>query len=226
MPSTFTLSDLSLSPFTALESNSTRLPCPSCRKSHLWFCPDCILPLIPNTPSLSLPTNVHIVRHAGELPSKSSVLPLRLVLSEEYLKFYRYHSSFSSALPVTDATHSVVVFPSADAVSVDSIDWNDVTDVIFIDSTWFQATEVNQQLDPHIPRVSLNSGYTTFFWRPQHKGPDCLATVEAVYLLIRDAFLSQTDGVVATKYDDILWFYVFVRNLIMEKSRSRRVANK
>ena len=221
-PSTFTLSDLSLSPFTALESSSTRLPCPSCRKSHLWFCPDCIQPFISNTPSLSLPATLHIVRHAGEPPSKSSVLPLRLVLSEEYLKFYRYHSSFSSALPSTDAKHSVVVFPSDDALSVDAIDWKEVTDVIFIDSTWFQANEVNQQLDAKIPRVCLNSGYKTFFWRPQHKGPECLATVEAVYLLMRDAFASESPK----KYDDILWFYVFMRNLIMGKSRSRRVANR
>ena len=223
MQSSFDLSTLKLSPFTALETSSSRTQCQSCSKSRQWYCPECIQSLTSDTPSVSLPVKLHIVRHAGENCSKSSVLPLRLVLSESQLAFYRFHSSIDQPeLPSPAASQSVIVFPSVDAVSVDQIDWSSIQHVIFIDSTWYQANEVNANLPPAIPRVALSPNYHTFYWRPQHKGPHCLATVEAIYLVLRDAFPTH-------QVDDLLWFYVFTRNLVHAKSGHKttaKVANK
>jgi DTW domain-containing protein YfiP len=218
MPLPFDLSTLKLSSFYPLDSSSARVSCPSCQRSRQWFCPDCVIPLVSDTPSVSLPVKLHIVRHAGELPAKSSVLPLRLILDDSQLQFYRYHCTLPLDLPATPPSQSVVVFPSSDSVDVASIDWTLIRHVTFIDSTWFQANEVNAAINPEIPRVCLPSCYRTFFWRPQHKGPECLATVEAVYLLLRDAFPGQIS-------DDILWFYVYLRNIIISRSTSNNVAN-
>mmetsp|Transcript_22397 Transcript_22397/g.37014 ORF Transcript_22397/g.37014 Transcript_22397/m.37014 type:complete len:89 (+) Transcript_22397:2265-2531(+) len=69
-----------------------------------------------------------------------------------------------------------------------------------------------------LKHVRINTRKTTF-WRYQSRGDDCLATVEAMYYFFRDwhnALHKEYDG----RYDNLLWLYAFVYDLIQDKYRT------
>jgi DTW domain len=223
MEGSFGLDLLRLSSFEALTAAaSARSQCSTCQRSRRFFCYDCEIPLIDSTktPKVRLPVTVHIVRHAGESKSKSSVIPLKMVTDDDMVRLYKYHPSFDATLPDLSPDDTVILYPSDDSLPVDQIDWSGVKNILAVDSTWTQTRAVLDQLrSDRFRKVKLSSTYETKFWRYQDKPASCLATVEAVYLLLRDAF-EATPG----QFDDLLWFYKFNHDLITSSaSKSKRL---
>ena len=169
-------------------------------------------------PKVSLPLTVHIVRHAGESKSKSSVIPLKLVANDD-VKLYTLKTTSDSELPDLHPDNTVILYPSDDSVEVDQVDWSPVKNLLVVDSTWTQTRAVlaNLQSDK-FTKVRLSSNYETSFWRYQSKPASCLATVEAIYLLFRDAFATYTG-----QFDDLLWFYKYNHDIVTVKSHSKRL---
>ena len=218
----FNLDDLSLSSFDVLsEASSHRSECTVCHKSRRFFCYDCEKPLldINRIPKVALPVTLHIVRHSGEKKSKSSVIPLKMV-SPEHVSLYSFHRSATASLPNVSSDDTVILYPSDDSLEVDQIDWSPIKNILVVDSTWTQTREVLGILQSDKYRkVRLSNLYETKFWRYQNKPASCLATVEAIYLVLRDAFESFPG-----QFDDLLWFYAFNHRLIREaESTSRRL---
>jgi DTW domain-containing protein YfiP len=226
------LKSLSLSPFSPLTSKSQRSPCPQCNKTRQWFCYDCLVPLIDtdDTPQVALPINLTIVRHASEPPSKSSVVPLSMVVDSSQLQFIKFHPI---TYPVIDWTalninsnNTVILYPTDDAVNVEDItDWSEIQNLVVIDCTWFQVNTVLEGLlnssadSPKFKFVKI-SNHKTEFWRYQYQQKDHhLSTVEAVYWFYR-----EMQGKRETKeFDDLLWFYAFIHQMVHQKSTSRRL---
>jgi len=104
-------------------------------------------------------------------------------------------------------------------VQVDQIDWSSIKNILVVDSTWTQTRAVLDRLgSSQFPKVTLHPSYETKFWRYQDKPPSCLATVEAIYLLLRDAFES-----VPGQFDNLLWFYKYTHDLVCAESNSKRL---
>ena len=232
----FELETLRLSSFAPLESSESRVLCSLCNRRRMHYCSECSIPLLPLDclPRVSLPIQVHIIRHIGESPSKSSIIPLR-ILAPENVSIYTHAPVSNQSLPKFLCSESVLLYPSDDAFEVNDINWGEVKNLIVVDSTWSQTKTVLEAIDPEskIRRVRLSSSYTTRFWRYQTGKPDtCLATVEAIYLLIRDAFeqrtfeippLQSADKFPCHSFDDLLWFYVYQHALVKRKSTSGRL---
>ena len=78
--------------------------------------------------------------------------------------------------------------PAAAAATAAAVDWQQVSDVVLIDCTWFQTAAMKQLAAvKQLPHVLLHSAANSVFWR-QHKNgkPFFLSSAEAVYLLLRE----------------------------------------
>ena len=168
-------------------------------------------------PKLNLPVHVNIVRHAGEPASKSSIIPLKII-SPDDVSIFKYHPVTGGTLPELDPTESVILYPSEDASDVSDIDWSTVNNLLVIDSTWTQTKSILDSIGHEsFRKVRLSPSYKTQFWRYQTgKSDNCLATAEAIYLLLRDAY--KFPGL-----DDLLWFYGFSHSEIQHRSVSQKL---
>jgi hypothetical protein len=112
---------LKLAPFTALE-NADRRKCPSCNKSKKYFCPECLLSLLPEgeMPCVILPLNVHIIQAASESPAKSTAqhAPLLSTSAKIWRPFPECADDFyTRVIDRHEADEIAVLYPSKDALS-------------------------------------------------------------------------------------------------------------
>ncbi|KAF4748537.1 DTW domain-containing protein 1, partial [Perkinsus olseni] len=110
--------------------------------------------------------------------------------------------------PEFDLDSTVLLYPGEDSKSIDEVDWSKIKRVAVIDCTWHQTGYMLRiQGNPHnvkvccalshpslknLPKVGITS-HATNFWRYQHEGPECLATVEACYLLCKEQWEAVND---------------------------------
>lgn len=92
--------------------------------------------------------------------------------------------------------------------------------LVFIDSQWAKTGTVLRDSElglDQLPRVRMNS-YETTFWRFQ-TGMDssCLATIEAVYYMLREVIMARSDGKYDGGIDDLMWLYKHQYDFIQDQ---------
>ena len=238
--------------FTELRNSTGRSVCPVCLNKRKYFCYDCVIPLLhsPPEPVHALPLQIHIVRHNSEKVSKSSIIPLKLVYPKNVFLYTftqpdrfdpsKKEGSIHPSLPTLDPERTAILFPSKDSVTVGNMDsklfkglveneaesYSSIEHVIVIDSTWSTARQVISKTPElkHLKlHIRLGSDSKTIFWRHQKLGRECLATCEAIYVLLREIFDKASPGKVYDhRYDDILFYYFFVHGLVQENYRDSK----
>jgi hypothetical protein len=115
------------------------------------------------------------------------------------------------------------LFPCDDAVFLDQIpddEFRQIKRVIVLDCQW----SVVKRLERHENLVGLRRvkirNYSTTFWRYQSVGPECLATIEAIYYFFREHAVRANNGAYNGQYDNLLYFYKFFYDLIQHKYKT------
>ena len=188
---------------------SKRQECPKCAKSKQYYCYDCVVPLHNKVKprDVKLPVKVHVILHHAEHRGKATSIHSAVLSSD--VQLYT-HPEIPN---IKDPTRSLLVYPSERAQTVDELQAEGILEniehLIFVDSTWQQAkgiTRDDRVKSLGIP-VKLND-YRTLFWRFQNTGDDrFLATIEAIYYLLRDMHVARSPPYCG-QYDDLLYFYI------------------
>lgn len=235
--------------FADLESQDNRTRCPKCNNKRKYYCYDCVVAVgghEPPKPSHRLPVQVHIIRHKSESRSKSSIIPLKLAYPEdvflyEFTQPNRFditetEGSVSPSFPQNfDWEHTALLFPeegvskTVDEIMRSSDSRSDqvcdvIKNIVVIDSTWSTALQVikrTREMGNIRMRIMLGSGNRTIFWRHQKIDRSCLATCEAIYVLMRELW-DVNETVYDHRYDDVLYYYVFVHSLINDHYRTTK----
>ena len=230
--------------FTDLVSQDGRSRCPNCKNNRKYYCYDCVVPIghEPPKPPHRLPVQIHIVRHKSERKSKSSIIPLKLAYPEnvflyEFTQPDRFDSSKSegsispSFSPDFDWEHSALLFPEEHVSKTigEIVDKNQkplkIQNVIVIDSTWSTALQVIKRTPGFgriKMRIKLGEGNQTIFWRHQKIDRSCLATCEAIYVVMRELWDHTNTESYDARYDDVLFYYVFIHSLINDHYRTTK----
>jgi len=116
-------------------------------------------------------------------------------------------------LPEYDSEEVFLLFPSKDAKTIEEIDISKMKKLVVIDSTWQKAKCILRDERVSKLRCVKIESHNTLFWRYQTVGKDCLATIEAIYYFYREYHEKQI-GLYNGQYDDLLFFYVYMYNLI------------
>ncbi len=245
---------------SVLSSAGSRVKCPKCNAQRKYYCYDCVIPLEhePPRPKHRLPVEFHIIRHASEKTSKSSIIPLKLSYPDDvFLYTFKQPNRFDDTSTVTmepqlpekiDWARTALLFPEKDVsktvAEMDVALWelvdrnershcNDdknastcINRVIVIDSTWNTAMQVIK-LAPGLcnvkHKIKLSSRNQTIFWRHQTIDRSCLATCEAIYVLLREIWDAKRTAVPYDhRYDDVMFYYVFVHSLINQYYKSTK----
>ncbi|VDN17611.1 unnamed protein product [Gongylonema pulchrum] len=189
--------------------------CSICGRKRMYFCYDCkiympgVEQLVPN---LRLPASIDIIKHPNEKNSKSTALHCLLLAPSSTTLFD------SPNVPDYDAEkykqeNTVLVAYSENAVSVGDYvkKRGPIKRFVFLDSTWFQigGLKMLPQIR-NLPLVTLKS-YRTKYWRPQRGLSEYhLATIEAIYYALREAFEASSALEYDGRFDDLLfWFFYF-----------------
>ncbi|XP_020895088.1 DTW domain-containing protein 1 [Exaiptasia diaphana] len=217
---------LKISSFEVLR-DAERSTCKKCKASRKYYCYKCfdVVGIERSMiPFVSLPLQVDIIKHKGEVMGKSTACHAA-ILAPDNVTIHHFPT-----IPQFKSKEKVIlVYPSETALSLGDLEKktssNDCTHfdhVIFIDSTWDQTHSIIS--DPRladIQRVKLENA-TTYFWRPQRKPSTCLATIEAVYYFFKEyqkyIMKSDYDG----QFDNLLYFFVFQYLLIKQKKRKSK----
>lgn len=206
------LSSLKISSHDPLDKLTTRQHCPKCNASRKYFCYDCFLPLgdVP-VPKLELPIICDILYYAGELKSKSTAVHAK-ILAPDHVNFIEYPEN----LPDWNPEETVLLYPSPDAVSAKDLDFSKIKRVVFVDSQWHATHRIlRDERVQELKHVKIMN-YKTFFWRWQHEGEDCLATIEAIYYFYKEyqeGLKKKYDG----EYDDLLYYFAFFHKMIQDR---------
>ena len=236
--------------FADLESQDGRSRCPKCNNKRKYYCYDCVVAIghEPPKPPYRLPVQVHIVRHKSESRSKSSIIPLKLSYPEEvFLYEFTQPDRFDPSQregtiepafsPNFDWNHTALLFPEEGVSKTLSEILNESNDtssttgipiirnIVVIDSTWSTALQVIKRT-PQIRdikyKIKLGEGNKTIFWRHQKIDRSCLATCEAIYVVMRELWDAKNISKYDHQYDDVLYYYVFVHSLINDHYRTTK----
>jgi len=198
-----------------------RSECPQCKQKRKYFCYSCGIALgdARLTPRVQLPVRLHIVYHASECDGKATSTHARVLCGDDQVT----HSTYPD-VPAFDAACDVVLFPSDDAVLLDELSdaaFAAIRRVVVLDCQW----HVVKKLEKHasiaaLRRVRIRS-YSTTFWRYQNVGPECLATIEAIYYFYREHGTRALAGKYDGRYDNLLYFYKFFYELIQHNYKTQ-----
>ena len=235
--------------FDELGSSPGRTLCPKCNAKRRYYCYDCIVPIdhSPPAPTSKLPLRVHIVRHHSEKPSKSSIIPLKMTYPEDvFLYTFTPADRFKVAEGAPDIgliepafsqnidwENAAILYPTKNAKTVQEVGKHFavnsesetvVRDIVVIDATWFTAEQVikkTRELRSISRHIKLGSNNKTIFWRHQAIGRECLATCEAIYVLLREVW-DLSDRPYNHELDDVLFYYLFVHSMVDENYRDAK----
>jgi len=211
-------SKLNIEDTTILDTLQERQPCDRCYKSRKFFCYSCYLPLHAVKsimPTVKLPIQIDIVKHAGEVDGKSTAVHAK-VLAANQVNIYTFPD-----FPDYNKDDTVLVFPGPDSYSLSqlkNISMSSSTKrefqlkrIVFIDSTWNQCYAICQdERIKSLDKVMIESR-ETMFWRYQTGKPkEYLSTIEAIYYLCVDYHTDVLEESYSGEYDNLLYFFKFM----------------
>uniref|UniRef100_A0A0R3S0B7 tRNA-uridine aminocarboxypropyltransferase 1 n=1 Tax=Elaeophora elaphi TaxID=1147741 RepID=A0A0R3S0B7_9BILA len=189
--------------------------CSNCGRRRMYYCYNCkvYMPDVEQlVPRLELPIRIDIIKHRQEKNSKSTALHC-LLLAPSSTTLYDSLNVPDYNSPSYKQENTVLVVYSKNAYSVNDFvkKRGPIRRFVFLDSTWFQigGLKLLPQLQ-YLPIVTLRS-YKTKYWRPQRGLTDYhLATIEAIYYALREAFEASCTTEYDGCFDDLLfWFFIF-----------------
>lgn len=212
-------------PITAFDS-VTRSDC-RCGGRALHYCVPClifsqparsILGLTTDRGAMQLPVSVDLIHNPREKLTKSTGLH-SVLFAPDFARLL----SFPSQVPEYDPETTLILFPSEKARYFDdpTLDISRVTKLVFIESTWQGSSSVYGSSNlSALPHVKLRPRETRF-WRTQHLGNECLATIEAVYYAIVDFWkrMHPEADRPPTDWDDLLLFFAWQHHTITARQR-------
>ena len=169
-----------------------RYPCASCGKARSRYCGDCLSLTVggPALPTVSLPCPLWVVRGREESTAKATSGHAGVLAAPDVSVFVP-----PVLPPLPQGGHpprtTLLLFPSPAAVRVSALSDDALFNpagVVVLDCTWGKAGTLLQTpglRDANMTHVSLGV-YSTLFWRFQPLGPQCVSTIEAVFLLYRE----------------------------------------
>ncbi|VDK89200.1 unnamed protein product [Litomosoides sigmodontis] len=176
---------LKVSDWSGLEGLKKQV-CSNCGRKRMYFCYDCkiYMPEVEQlVPRLELPIHIDIIKHPQERNSKSTALHC-LLLAPSSTTLYDSLNVPDYNLPNYEKENTVLVVYSENASSVNDfiMKRGAIKRFVFLDSTWFQR------------------GLTDYH----------LATIEAVYYALREAFEASSTTKYDGRFDNLLfWFFIF-----------------
>lgn len=124
---------------------------------------------------------------------------------------------------VLETEDSVILFPSADSKAVSDVNWTTIKRIVVLDGTWSQAKGMSASpILRSLPKIHLNESNQTRFWRYQHVGPHCLATIEAIHEFYKELESHISPIADQHKYDNLLYFFAFLYNRVQEEYRHNK----
>ncbi|CCW62037.1 unnamed protein product [Phytomonas sp. EM1] len=207
-------------PLCRLQEQNERRPCPKCHKRRLYYCYDCLTVTHPEShpKALSLPLNVFVILHPGELRSKSTSIAASTISPDLHIIEY-------PEIPTDlEPENTLVLYPSNDSVELNAVEHLErYKNVVFVESTWQKSKSIaHDSRLKHFKRVRIKA-QTSLFWRFQNNDPTYLATVEAIYYTLReyviqmnknkttksgDSEVHDDETLYAGEVDDILFYYI------------------
>lgn len=162
--------------------------CVKCRKNKQWFCPECLIPCMPEglaLPQIRLPLKLHVLRGREEkaVTSKATGTHAK-ILAPQDTTIYQLPDFPHYA----DPSRTLLLFPSPTSKLITQLpDLSKFDTLLVVDTTWQKVGGVMQlpQLAAPFQHVAISS-YSTLFWRYQPVGPQCVSTIEAVYFFMRE----------------------------------------
>eukprot|EP01059_Diplonema_ambulator_P004562 TRINITY_DN14280_c0_g1_i1.p1 TRINITY_DN14280_c0_g1~~TRINITY_DN14280_c0_g1_i1.p1 ORF type:complete len:310 (+),score=109.34 TRINITY_DN14280_c0_g1_i1:32-931(+) len=183
--------------------------CGKCGKRRQYYCYDC-LELVERRArarDVKLPVDVHVLLHAGEHRGKATSVQGAVLSSNIHLYT---HPDLPKGLKKEE---TLLVYPSTEAQTLNQLADADklsaIKNLVFIDSTWQQSKSISR--DDNVNQIGipvLLNKYRTLFWRFQNIGDETfLATIEAIYYLLRDLKIAKGEEYNG-EYDDLLYYYI------------------
>ena len=136
-----------------------------------------------------MPIKIQIVKHTKEKREKSSAFPL-IFLSNNFSLFETDGSNWSelSGLDFGSPNNNYVLYPHKDARLISELtpkEYSEMESIKIIDCTWAQSNAMLRGMPTGVKFLKLED-YETTFWRYQLHNNKCLATVEAIYYMLRE----------------------------------------
>ncbi|KAI9224944.1 DTW domain-containing protein [Blastocladiella britannica] len=203
--------DLRISPVAPL-LDAPRVRCDTCQDRVRYYCARCLVPRGGVAPPVMpvLPFVFDVFKHKHELNGKSTALHAK-VLCPEDVRVWEYPNQVNAYSNRPDRT--LVLYPSENATPISEIDPTSFSHVIVIDGTWYQAHQMVRDApflkDPAVRHVTFASPPKTKFWRFQQKSEHHLATIEAMWWLVREYMAAHRPNDDQHTFDDLLWYYTF-----------------
>jgi DTW domain-containing protein YfiP len=221
--------ELVLSSWSDVEQIKERAQCTICGRKRMYFCYDCrvYMPgVAEKTPHLELPVNIDIIKHTGELNSKSTAIHCQL-LAPTVTRIFDTFESVPDYSTLDDRNNIAVVYPSKNALTIEEFVMKNgpVKRFVFLDATWYTVGSLRAL--PQLKKlqcVSLEDRRTKY-WRPQKGLPDTyLATIEAIYYTIceHQEAINNNQPQKAGRddkhtFDDLLFWFSFFRTKLGQK---------
>lgn len=226
-------------PLSSLHAQRERRSCPKCGKKRLFYCYDCLIVTHPEShPSpVSLPLNVYVLFHHGELRSKSTSLAASTISPDIHVIEY---PEIPSVLTPDD---TLLLYPSPQSVEIYEIENVDrYKNVVFVESTWQKSRGVvKDERVRGFKHVRIPSKIT-LFWRFQNHDPSHLSTVEAIYYFLTTYIAHKTKieackksesemktediaelvkGYYSGEVDDLLLYYIYQYITVQQRYDNR-----
>ncbi|CAG8610061.1 9020_t:CDS:2 [Ambispora gerdemannii] len=215
-----------------LDTLTERNPCPECDKPVKYFCYRCFMVVgcsRDSVPKLKLPVKIDIIKHEEERDGKSTAIHAKILAPDDIM----IHS-YQNIPKFENYERLLLLFPGPDAKKLDEIPRESFDKLLVIDGTWQQATNMIRSTPEFskLRKVTMKP-CTTLFWRFQNRDKHYLATIEAVYYILKEYHEAYNDTVDEGKsngydgrYDDILWYYKYFYGLIQATYRMNKGVKK
>eukprot|EP00127_Corallochytrium_limacisporum_P007025 Clim_evm33s240 gene=Clim_evmTU33s240 len=224
---------LKLSPSGPLEDitkHEGRHKCETCGKRQAFYCAYCIKPFTSTVPRVDTPIRLIIARHKAQQESNSSVIPLRL-LNPDQTQLYLYNQNSQKQLEIEQQVLSsherdrcLVLYPSVNAIPLEDVtadQFNHYQSLVVLDCRWSVASGMATR-PPYADMQHVSLGRfasKSLFWRCTMRDEGgFMCSLEAIYVFLRRRFdVLCPDIDYDGRYDDLLWYFMYQRNLIIRQ---------
>ena len=192
-----------------------RTVCNACNRSCKSYCQHCAVALDHQPPTVTLPIPLDIYRHPYEREGKSTSTHAKIVAphhTDLFVSDFKDTDGWTETLRLRypQPSRVLVLFPSANAVPVRSLDVTQFDRLVVFDGTWRQAKQMTTAFQEAASKASNESfvhvkleDHETVFWRFQSFSKSYMATIEAIYWCYRELCAESYDS----QLDNLLFYF-------------------